>query len=237
MSTESARKRAVYVAAFMETGSKKRAMHASGLGPHAHKRIIQQLRDRHTLEDAPRTGAPIMFTAAVMDACLQKLLTLQDEASGLVTGSDLHMACIRDGTLWEGADYGQFLKQFHVYVKSLGHQLNMNSKACTFFLAKGDIPKRYTFGTTWVEVLSTLAALDHVIFIDETTIEESPHPKGEHPHEHITTFEANSSLHDHYTGPSHSVQTSSSCCMSTMIMHCMHGMQSSCALAAWPAMQ
>lgn len=175
MPTESLKKRVQYVITFMQTGSKAKALKASGLGRNAHERIIKLLVNNCSLEDSPRTGAGKRYTEGILQQCLTVLI---EDTTGLMTGVLLHSMCLANGVLWKGSDIKHFLLSLKAYVHKLGHKLNTRSESSTFFLASSDFKLRVDFAKELIEDSNNPDCLRYWIFVDETTVEESPHPKG-----------------------------------------------------------
>jgi hypothetical protein len=128
-----------------------------------------------SLEDSPRVGAGKKYTDGILEQCLT---TLINDTTGLMTGVLLHSLCIANGILWEGSDIKQFLSTLKAYVHQLGHKLNTHSGASTFFLASSDFMMRVKFAKEVMNDAEDPECLKYCIFVDETTVEESPHPKG-----------------------------------------------------------
>lgn len=176
--TESVRARAKYVATFMQTGDKKAAMTASGLGKRAHDSITAMLVENCDLYDRPRSGRPPKYTDEVMHRAYQILV---EEAEELLTGTELLARLVAAGVVDSPADPDTFLRHLHQYVRSLGHILIVNSTRTTFFLTANDVVERVCFASRLHGLLTGPNPewhLDMAIFIDESTLEEDPHPKG-----------------------------------------------------------
>lgn len=174
--TESEHRRVVYLLSVLQTADDAHAREVSGLGPHARQRITHMLATRGSVHDAPRSGRPTIYTDKVMGKAV-KVLVENDE--GFLNGHELLLKLKDMGVLAVHADIDNFLNHLHNYVKSLGYKVTVNNTKTIFFLSAADIVKRVKFAA---ELLPELGpeALDMVIFIDETTLEESPHPKGAH---------------------------------------------------------
>ena len=149
---------------------------ASGLSRMAHQRIINSFIARGHAFDAERSGRPLIYTDAIMERAYE-LLTTAD--TGLVTGQDLKELLVHEGLLSPESDRNAFMCHLRKYIQSQGHRLITNSVKTTFFLTLSDITDRLKYARMWEERLKTRAALDSVIFVDEVTLEEYPHPKGE----------------------------------------------------------
>ena len=171
---ESERRRVVYVLVFMQTKSESAAKMASGLGKSAHARIVEMLRARGSLADAPRSGRAVEFTGAVMDKAYNMLA---EDTEGFLTGHVLLEKLKRQGVIQSSADVDKFMYHLREYVESKGHKLIVNSTKTIFFITLKDVVKRVKFASSLLAELQQVP-LAMLIFSDETTLEESPHPKG-----------------------------------------------------------
>lgn len=168
------RARARYILAFLQTKSQSYAQKASGLSVKAHSRIVQMLSDRGHAFDQPRSGRPILYTVPLMEAAYEMLIT-HDE--GFLTGPQLLRKLVEAGLLQPSSHVATFIKHLKAYIQSQGQRLITNSTSTTFFIAMSDVAARMKYaGLMLRELRSTKLAA--VIFSDETTLEESPHPKG-----------------------------------------------------------
>ena len=173
--TEAERKRAIYVLVFLQTASRSEAEHASGLSCKALGRIISSLSDHGDMRERPRSGRPLTYTSAVMDAAYHALVEWDE---GFPTGTDLMSKLVDQGVLERSVDVDLLLQHLKAHVKEKGHILIVDSTKTTFFLTAQDVVDRVKFASMMLGKLQTQES-DMIIFVDETTVEESPHPKGE----------------------------------------------------------
>jgi hypothetical protein len=172
--TDSESRRAIYLATYLKTHSRQEARKASGLSRHAHGRILKMLETQRSISDAPRSGRPSLYSKAVMDKAVQILVENEEQ---LLTGHMLLDIMISLGQLPMTADIDTFMHHLRDHVISIGHKLVVNSTRTIFMLTATDVITRLQFAA------NMLAELEHghsrmLIFIDETTLEEAPHPKG-----------------------------------------------------------
>jgi hypothetical protein len=168
------KKRAKYLWVLLETGSAKEAAAKSGLGEHAKSRVQAMLAEKGTIEDAPRSGRPLIYTNEVLKVAVQILV---DWENGFATGQQLIKKMVSQELVPHNSDVDNFLCHLHVYARALGHMLVVNSTKSIFFLRIDDVVDRVKYAHAMTEVLKTKDALDMLIFVDETTVEESPHPQ------------------------------------------------------------
>jgi len=172
--TKNELKRATYILTFLRTRSEAEACKASGLSIKAHARIIRMFAARGDAYDGERPGRPVVYTDAIMEAAYE---TLIDKDSGLLTGHQLKKMLVDEGLLGPTSDDKVFMQHLRQYIMSQGHRLITNSVKTTFFLKLSDVVDRYKYGNEMMEVLKT-RELASLVFVDEVTLEESPHPKG-----------------------------------------------------------
>lgn len=171
------RRRVEYVLAMLHGCTpeiRKQAQRDTDTKPRQHAQIIRLLEDQGSFSDRPRSGRPPLYTEEVMDKAYKFLV---DYDEGYLTGASLHQKLIERGDLWPEADVDTFLQKLKGHVRSKGHSLVINSTKTTFFLAIEDVVKRVQFASQMQQQLETVD-LDMTIYTDETTEEESPHPKG-----------------------------------------------------------
>lgn len=179
-------KRAEYVIARLEGASDKKAYRRAGYRCSPLKRILSALRERHTIEHAPRSGRPSIFTESVMAAALDLLLEHEYDR---MKGSGLCQLVVDEGWLKEPVDRQNFTAHFISYLKGLGYHPRTNAHNTIFFLKACDMPQRVDFCTSAQDEL-THAAIVNFFWVDETTVEECPHPKGEPCGGHVCTAKA-----------------------------------------------
>lgn len=100
------------------------------------------------------------------------------DTTGMLTATLLNQQCIKASILRPTSDCDLFMERLKEYVAQHGHKLNTSSTANTFFLAKKDIKDRLAFCKENLPMVEH--SLHSLLFVDETTIEESAHPKGQH---------------------------------------------------------
>jgi hypothetical protein len=168
-------KRAKYILAFLQTGSIAYACKVSGLSAKAHSRIEEMFIQRGHAFDGQRSGRPVVYSDSQMVAAVD-LLTGQEE--GLLNGKQAHNHLVEAGSLHRTSAVQPFMLHLRKYVKGQGHQLITNSVKTTFFVDHRDMGERVAYAHTMLDILQKKGALDNLIFVDETTLEAVPHPKG-----------------------------------------------------------
>jgi hypothetical protein len=173
--TDTERKRAVFILVFLQTGSESEAMKASGLSSKALERIIHSFADQGDFRERQRPGRPVIYDADVMEAAYQYLVEWEE---GYPSGPALMHKLVDEDILEHTVDVDILLDHLKRHVRAMGHILIVDSTKTTFFLTATDVVSRVKFAHLMVEELRSHPA-DMVIYVDETTLEESPHPKGE----------------------------------------------------------
>jgi hypothetical protein len=165
--------RFVYV--LLQTQDMEEAKHISGLQEHALQRLIERWGEAGTVKDRHRSGRPTDYGPEVMSKAYD---TLADYEEGFLTGWELLRMLTVQGAVRETADHDNFMRHFRDYVKSRGHILIVNSTKTIFFLTISDVVDRVKFANK-LKLQMTDEQERMVIFVDETTLEKDPHPKGE----------------------------------------------------------
>lgn len=166
--------RARYVLAFLQTSNKVYAASASGLSCHAHKRIIKGLAQNGHLGESARSGRPPLYTEDQLEAAYE---LLANQKYGKLTCVDLLRQLKADEKMHATAEPKRFLKHLHAFILKKGHRLITNCTKTTFFISDHDAMARVEYAKWWLTQLTTVP-LSCLVFVDEITLEESPHPKG-----------------------------------------------------------
>lgn len=173
--TRNERKRAVYLLVLMQTESRAKARHASGLDPSSEKRLLEKLSTHGDFRDAPRSGRPAKYTEAKMQQAAD-YLTAHDR--DLFNGQRLMDRMQAEQIMHGPVTRGLFLQHLKDHLKQQGHPLQVNSTKTVFYLSDKDHKTRLTFAQS-LEANSSARPWDMAIFVDETTKERTPHPKSE----------------------------------------------------------
>lgn len=168
-------RRVAYVVAFFQTCSQAVARRVSGLGKHAHSRIIAMLVATGGLKGAERTGRPRTFPAVVLEAACCMLV---ENPFKFMTGKQLLSRLKEEGYVDQGASDRTFVPRLREYVLKQGHKLITNSTKTIFYITVNDAKAREQYARDMLEELQLEGRLRMMIFVDETQLEESPHPKG-----------------------------------------------------------
>jgi transposase len=123
--------------------------------------------------DLPRTGRPPRFTAQLLDTATE---ILTEDESRLFTTPGI-IGVLRDLGLLEGPVKPEaFLKAWKMHTKASGMQLDSKSTGSKFLITNQDTKDREEFAHEMLQLLGK-DGIRRCIFIDETTLEEYPHPK------------------------------------------------------------
>lgn len=172
--TKSKLARARYILAFMQTSDKAYSCRMSGLSGNAHQRIIESLYKNGSLEDSQRSGRPLTYSDTVLEKAYMRVAT--DDTSKL-TGKGLAVELKEQGILHPSADVRRFICHLKLYIKKKGYKLISNYRRTTFHLSMSDKVIRLAHARHMLQILDK-GLLSNLIFSDEVTLEESPHPKG-----------------------------------------------------------
>lgn len=125
--------------------------------------------------DSERPGRPTVYSADVMEAAYVMLINNEE---GHLNGKQLQQKLVSGGILHSSSDVAVFLQHLRQYVKGQGRRLITNSVKTTFFITMTDMAERVKYACAMLVRLRTSTCLDSLFFVDEVTLEESPHPKG-----------------------------------------------------------
>ena len=170
------RRRLLYIIKYLDTGDAKAAAKLSGLrGQHVRERLAQHLEKYGTLEEAPHPSPPSKFTQFVLEAA----------TAYVVENEDMPIGTTEVVRYLEGANYLEpptnnhnFLKHWKEWLAEQGLTLTVGTSAMIFKIEPENMQKRMEWAQQMSREFGSLVKLEDVIFEDETTFEESPHPKG-----------------------------------------------------------
>lgn len=172
---EQAEKRLLYVITFLETGSKARALKESGFtSPNAHHRVLEHLKQHGTLAEAPHVRPPAKFTDEVLAEAMDHLLSCDHLLRTPELVAYLQQQCLLD----EHTDNHNFLQHFKQYLGEQGLTLKVADTASIFRITEKTSEERLKFCKQYEPLLQSSLLLGNMVVCDETTFEESPHPKG-----------------------------------------------------------
>lgn len=167
--------RAKWVVAYLQTHNTAYAARVSGLSGHAKSRILDILCRNGHLGDTERSGRPPVYK---VDMYEQAFMIVGSDATGKLTGKSLVKHLKQEGVLHQSADVRRFLQHFKAYVKEQGYTLLTNYRKTTFYLSPRDITHRLAWSNEQLQRLD-LGYLENMVFEDEVTLEQCPHPKGQ----------------------------------------------------------
>lgn len=170
------RRRLLYIINYLKTSDPHAAAKASGLvGQHARERLAKHLEMYGTLEEAPHPSPPTKFTDDVLAAATDYLVDNQDRPIGTTE-------VVR---YLEGAQYLEpptnnynFRVHWRDWLAEQGLTLTVGTAPMIFRIEPENMQKRMQWAQQMSRELGHGLQLADIIFVDETTFEESPHPKG-----------------------------------------------------------
>jgi hypothetical protein len=167
--------RVVYTIAVLEGALPAAAAVELGHSHNYTPRLAEHLRKYGTFAEAAHHKAPTKFTDEVMAAAQQLLL---DSADRALTTPDLVRELEQNGWLTAPTDCHNFLVRFKEYLAAHDLTLQVGATSTIFRITEESALERYSVSAKLLQLAPTDAALQDFIFIDETSFEESPHPKG-----------------------------------------------------------
>lgn len=175
--TDRLSQRATFVGTYLSTGGDlAAAQEASGLkDPHTLQRLGQLVLDTGGLADRPRSGRKRKYTEDHCQAAQRELVT----GSAVYFSTDKLVASLRNsGELPADAKPRPFRRQLKKHLGQQQLQLRYGQQSRGFTVNGPQAAKRKTWCEDHLEDLSSEEELRSWGFEDETTVEESPHPKG-----------------------------------------------------------
>lgn len=168
--------RTQYVAQYMASGSKQEALHVSGLsGSHTHERITQHLLECGTLAERQHQRAPTKYTGETLKACLEALIANADQ----VYTTPTFVKMLEEQHILEPPTDGHnFMQHLKEYAAQEGLTLVTGDTSTIFRITEEAAEHRLAWCKKMLQLLHDGKALSDFIFVDEMTVEESPHPKG-----------------------------------------------------------
>jgi hypothetical protein len=137
--------------------------------------IVARLNKTSTLAAVPSPGPPVKYTDYVCQCALD---ILAENPDAQLTLQELLGMLEEEMVVDPPTNRDTFSKHLKDYVASTGGFINTMSRKTIFFLASNDHSLRVRFCKEAVKVFKD-KRLSDTAFIDETIVEESPHPKGE----------------------------------------------------------
>lgn len=156
------------------------AAKAVGLQRSAFDEGIKRLYQTGEIKRKARPVPPSVYTPEVMKLAYDLL----HDANSLMNFKDLFHLVREYGFLTQEGCLHRFRKAFKLWCKAQGTPLTVNSVGTVFYLPDGDFSVRKEYAEMVLEMLQRKkdpVALDQLIFVDEVTLEECSHPKGEPP--------------------------------------------------------
>ena len=155
---------------------------------HSHNystRLAEHLEKYGTFAEAGHHRAPTKFTDEVMAAAKQLLL---DSADRAITTADLVRELEQTGQLTAPTDNHNFLVRFKQYLHAHDLTLQVGATSTIFRITEDSALERSSVSADLLALLAAGAELQDFVFADETTFEESPHPKGRCQHVLLSAF-------------------------------------------------
>lgn len=193
--------RTKYIIAYMEGKSRAAAKRIAGVrGKNYHSQVLKHLKKHGSLAEAEHHRAPTKYTDAVLAEAMQELIDNQDTP---MNAPEFVQFLEEKQILKAPTDCYRFTSALVAYVESQGCTLLTHDTATTFAIKEQSAEERVTVSKELLCLMDSSVPLENWIFEDETTIEESPHPKGEaavHMHLRVSRHawsQASMGLHHH----------------------------------------
>lgn len=129
------------------------------------------------MNDRPHTGRPRTYNAELLDKATEVFL---EHDGVLYTATEFAALLEKHQILHRPYKVAAFMRRWKEHLKSQGHTLRPRYTGTMFLICKEDQPKRVAFATKLLQLLKE-RGINSCVFVDETTIEQSPHPKSGRP--------------------------------------------------------
>lgn len=169
-------KRAAYVYWLIVLQDRNTALKKAGYhqnAAHVHHRVLESLARTGTLSCKVPAQPARKYTPEVMQEAYATLISSKE----LLNGMEFYIMLHELGILVCMCNKTRFLQAFKAYCHAQGTNLIVNSQTCLHFLQLLDYPARAAYCAEMQNIMCTLS-LDQMVFVDEVTLEECPHPKG-----------------------------------------------------------
>ena len=148
--------------------------HEHGFKRKVLSRIKAMIQDRGHYLDKARPGRPTKHPARVMETAQQLLVEHQ---GSYLTTPQLMKVLEERGALHAGADAATVRTHLKRFVRKGGHKLDFSSINTTFAMLQEDKAARVKYAKRMLAWLA-VHPLEIVVFVDETQLAATPHPKG-----------------------------------------------------------
>jgi hypothetical protein len=181
------KQRLVYAIDYLQNSDKKSAAKVSGLkSRNAHKRLVSHLQQYGRFGEATHARERSKFTDTVMQAAVD---TLTETSSGYMNTQELLCELDAQGILSKDSDHAHFRAALRDYLEKLGLWLSVGHQTI-FRITDTTAKERLAFVKEYRPKVQGWK-LENVVIADETTIEESPHPKGKHAPQQLASQPCN----------------------------------------------
>ena len=133
----------------------------------------KKMQNRQSLRHLPIPGRPPRYTAQLLDWATKELV---EDVTTLYTPQSFVNRLIGLRVLQAPVSVPAFISAWRSRLAEIGYKLVTGSTGTRFFIASKDLELREKFATDMLRLLKHVSLMD-CIFVDETTLEECPHPK------------------------------------------------------------
>lgn len=164
----------------------------AGLYKGAARRISQLVKETGDVNDRPRSGRPRTYDAELLDKATDVFM---QHDGVLCTETEFTALLQQRQILHRPYKVAAFIRRWRQHLKSQGHTLRTRYTGTVFLICKEDQPKRVAFATELLQLLKE-RGINSFVFVDETTLEQSPHPKSGRPclRTHASMLHANANM-------------------------------------------
>lgn len=153
--------------------TRKQACTQAGVSLLAPSRIAKRYRETGSIEDRPHPGRKPIYTPEVLQRANEVAAALPPR---LCTTARVLQALVQEQEVHEGGNTQAFRRAWKRHNRAQGVHMNTTDTSTAPFISKSDVNIRWRYAAHMLQLLNGPEAPD-VNFIDETTVEEFPHPK------------------------------------------------------------
>jgi hypothetical protein len=170
-------KRTKYVAAILQGHTTDAAKEIAGArGNSYHTNTLNHLLKYGTLAEAAHHRAATKFTDDVLAKAMEELIDNEDKP---MNESEFVAFLHEKQILQPPTDNRRFIDALKAYVEEQGCTLITRDTTTTFAIKEQTAEERVAVSHKILQMMDNTVPLRDWIFVDETVIEESPHPKCE----------------------------------------------------------
>lgn len=167
-------KRKAYLDAKLRGCSRRQACKVAGISQRTSYNIDARFSKSSDLRDQPRLPPARRYTDWLLDKATALLVR---DSNTLHTTSTIIQQLRQQGLLKGRVKAQAFLEAWKRRQRLLGHPMSTTSTRTKPLISSRDAMERLAFAREMLRILKSDVGIKRCVFIDETTLERTPHPK------------------------------------------------------------